>query len=98
MKDSRLPHIGDKSLMLPALLQYENKTVQSSFKIIHNSSNTAMETTKNRCLDQESNTHLRVSRPLLETTIFRCLHSSARRIVNNFHVSEEDSVIEFNLV
>ena len=32
----------------------------SDVKIIHNLSNTAIKTTKNRCLDRESNSHLRV--------------------------------------
>ena len=34
-------------------------------KVIHNLPNTAIETTKNHCLERESNSHLRVSRPPL---------------------------------
>ena len=56
------PGIYDPELWLWIKLQNHP---ERHMNIIHNLSNTAIETTKNRCLGRESNSHLRVSKPPL---------------------------------
>ena len=39
-------------------VKFLKETEKNRVKIIHNLSNTAVETTKNRCLERKSNSHL----------------------------------------
>ena len=66
------------------------------YKISHNLSNTAIKTMKNRCLERESNSHLRVSRPppievlSQQGLVMSLFHLSAQNIfamayITNYH-------------